>query len=434
MDEKMDKAALIELRNVKMDYRLSTGATISVLDNLNLTMRAGEIVALLGASGTGKSTTLRLLSGLQKPTSGTVKANDKPLEGLNRDISVVFQESSLYPWLSVAENIEFGLYPQGFSLRTRRQRVSMAIDLVGLEGFEEAYPRELSGGMRQRVGIARALAMEPKLLCMDEPFSSLDVLTADTLRGEVLEIWQKKSTNLKSILIITHDILEAVSMANRIVVIGGPPNSIKADIQNPLLYPRDENSWQFTQLVRKIHAVLTESILGDDGNPQSESESLWVIPPVPIADVIGMTELLEDHKGSLDIFELSKLIEKDFSEALTTVKAAELMGFVDTPYQKVVLTRLGQIMAHGDVNERKETIKRQLQQLKLVRLLIEMLQNEEESAVAYAQAVEWLQGKSPAINSDTALETLIDWGRYGGLFRFNSDEQRLYLDEVSPTI
>jgi NitT/TauT family transport system ATP-binding protein len=425
---------LVELRSVKLDYRMTSGALVSVLDDLNISLYPGEIVALLGASGTGKSSTLKLLSGLQRPTSGAVNANGSPLAGLNRDIAIVFQDAALFPWLTVAENIEFGLYPQGLSLRTRRQRVSQAVDLVGLEGFEEAYPRELSGGMRQRVGIARALAMNPKVLCMDEPFSALDVLTADTLRGEVLEIWQKKTTNLRSILLITHDIVEAVAMANRIIVIGKPPQNVKADIVNPLMFPRDENSWQFTQLVRKVHAVLTESILGDDTVPMSEQQALWVLPPVPIADVIGLTELLSDHKGQLDVFELPRLIEKDFSEALTAVKAAELIGFVDTPYQKVILTRLGQRIAHGDVNDRKEAIKTQLQTLRIVKLLVELLHGQEELAMPYGQVVEWLQEKQPAINAKAAIDTLIDWGRYGGLFRYSSDEETLYLDEVSPTI
>lgn len=429
MDQK--KVPLVELKDLKMDFRLSTGTSISVLEGLGLTINPGEIVALLGASGTGKSTTLRLMTGITRPTAGTVLANGQPLDGLNRDIAVVFQDAALFPWLTVAENIEFGLYPQGLSLRTRRQRVAQAIDLVGLEGFEEAYPRELSGGMRQRVGIARALAMSPKVLCMDEPFSALDVLTADTLRGEVLEIWQKKSTNLKAILLITHDINEAVSMANRIIVLGKPPGNVKADIQNPLIFPRDEKSWQFNQLVRKIHSVLSESILGDEDD-HTPASALWVLPPVPIADVIGMTELLEDYKGQIDVFELPRLIEKDFAEALTTVKAAELMGFVDTPYQKVILTRLGHRVAHGDVNDRKEAIKTQLQGLRLVKLLVELLQNQEELAMPYPQVIEWMQAKQPAIDASTALDTLIDWGRYGGLFRYNSDEGMLYLDEVTP--
>jgi NitT/TauT family transport system ATP-binding protein len=424
---------LVELKNVKMDFRLASGTDLAVLDELSLNIHPGEIVALLGASGAGKSTALKLMSGLLKPTEGEVNSNGTKLDGLNRDIAIVFQDAALFPWLTVAENIEFGLYPQGFGLRERRQRVSEAVDLVGLEGFEEAYPRELSGGMKQRVGVARALAMAPKLLCMDEPFSALDVLTADTLRGELLEIWQKKTTNLKGILFITHDIVEAVSLANRIIVMGKPPHNIKADIQNSLLFPRDEHSWQFNQLVRKIHGVLTESILGDEA--EDEPSAIWVLPPVPIADVIGLTELLSDHKGQMDVFELPRLIERDFSDALTTVKAAELIGFVDTPFQKVILTKLGNRIAHGDVNDRKEAIKSQLQTLRLVKELVEHLQGQEEVALPYASVIDWIHERSPAIDAATALDTLIDWGRYGGLFRYNSDKEILYLDEVTaPTI
>lgn len=427
---------ILELRDIRMDYRLSSGASLTVLDNFNLKVYPGDVVAILGESGAGKSTALKIMAGLLKPTRGEVLSNDEPLTHINRDIGVVFQDAALFPWLTVAENVEFGLYPQGFSLRTRRQRMAHAIDSVGLEGFEEAYPRELSGGMRQRVGIARALAMAPKLLCMDEPFSALDVLTAETLRGEVLDIWHKKSTALKAILLVTHNIVEAAAFANRIVVLGSPPNSIRAEISNPIAYPRDDKSWQFNELVKKIHSVLTESILGDDAAPGTlpDNQALWVLPPVPIADVIGITELLEDHKGALDIFELPKLVEKDFSDALTCVKTAELMGFVDTPYQKVILTKLGHIVAHGDVNQRKDTIKKQLQQLKIVKLLVDQLQNQEESALPYAKVIEWLQSKSPAINPQIALDTLIDWGRYGGLFRYNSDAEILYLDEVNPVI
>lgn len=431
-----NKAPLLELKNIRMEFHLTTGAKISALDGFNFKLEAGEIVSLVGASGAGKSTALRLMAGLLRPTSGEVIVNGEPLKDLNRDIALVFQDASLFPWLTVAENIEFGLFPMGYSLRTRRQRVSEAIDLVGLEGFEEAYPRELSGGMRQRVGIARALAMGPKILCMDEPFSALDVLTGDTLRGEVLEIWQKKSTGLKAILLITHDINEAVAMGSRVVVMGPPPASVKADIAVPIQHPRDESAWQFQQLVRRVHGVLTESILGDDSESSDaeQQKSLWMLPPVPIADVIGMTELLEDHKGMIDIFELPTLIEKDFSDALTTVKTAELMGFVDTPHQKVVLTRLGHAIAQGDVNQRKDTIKSQLQTLLLVKMLIDLLRNQEEQSLPYSNVVNWLQEKHPAFNPEKGLDTLIDWGRYGGLFRFSSDDQILQLDEVSPGI
>ena len=429
------KKTITEVRNAQMDYRLNNGSIIHVLDKFDLSISTGEIVALLGPSGSGKSTALKILTGLLKPTNGQGFFNNKPLSNVNTDLGVVFQDVALYPWLTVAENIEFGLYPKGYDLRTRRQRVHKAIDSFGLEGFEEAYPRELSGGMRQRVGIARALALNPKLMCMDEPFSSLDVMTAETLRGEMLDIWQNKSTTLQSILLITHDIAEAVYMATRIIVIGAIPNSIKANIQNDLPFPRNQQSWQFDQLVKRIHSVITESMLSDKPpTSHADEQSLWIIPPVHVSEVIGLTELIEDHQGILDVFELPELIAKDFGEALTIVKAAELMGFVDTPQQRVVITKLGRHIAHGDVNQRKESIRQQLKSLRLVKMLIELLQNEEQASLPYDKVIEWLHSKSPALNPQRSLDTLIDWGRYGGLFRFTSDTATLYLDEDTPLI
>lgn len=313
--------------------------------------------------------------------------------------------------------------------------MNKAIDFVGLEGFEEAYPRELSGGMKQRVGIARALATEPKLLCLDEPFSSLDSMTAETLRGEVLDIWQKKSTNLQSILLITHDIAEAVAFSNRIIIIGPSPNSIKAEIDNHLIYPRDENSWQFSHLVRQIHGVITETILSDKpASSYAEQQALWIIPPVPTTDVIGVTELLIDNNEMLDIFELPDLMDKDLSASLLIVKAAELMGFVNTPHHRVILTKLGQLVANGDVNERKDLICRQLHSLKLVKLLVEQLENQPDTSLPYEEVLEWLHSISPALNPQSSLDTLIAWGRYGEIFRYNSDSGIISLDENTPVI
>lgn len=430
-----DATSLLELSEVYVSYHQSSGNSVSVLDNVNLKIRDGEIVACVGASGIGKTTALRVLAGLQRPTSGKVLLEGGETSGVNPQVGVVFQDVTLFPWLTVAENIEFGLYPQGLDLRTRRQRVSRAIDSVGLEGFEEAYPRELSGGMRQRVSIARALAMAPKVLCLDEPFSALDAMTAETLSGEVLDIWQKKRSNLKSILLITHDIKEAVYMANRIVVLGTPPNSVKAEIAVDLPYPRDPNSWQFNQLVRRIHDVFTETILSDKpATTQMEEQSLWVLPPVSIPDVIGLTELLASHNGSMDVFKVPELMEKELGDALMAIKAAELMDLVDTPHHRVLLTKLGQQVADGDVNERKRVVRGQLKSLKLVQMLIHMLENQPETELPYDQLIEWVQSKVPALNPKTSLDTLIDWGRYGEIFRFNSDTAILSLDADTPSI
>lgn len=422
--------ALIELKNVNMKYTMSTGNTVTALDQFNFEIRSGEIVALVGASGVGKTSVMRIIAGLQTPTSGEVLFNGDFVDGVNTDVGVVFQDVTLYPWLTVAENVEFGLFPKGYNLRTRRQRVAKAIDAVGLEGFEEAYPRELSGGMKQRVSIARALAMTPKIVCLDEPFSALDVMTAETLRGEVLDIWQAEGSELKGILLITHDIVEAVYLADRVVVIGDPPISVKADIPVRLPHPRDEDSVPFTRLVRQIHSVFTEQILSDrPARTHAEEQALWVIPQVSIPDVIGLTELLLDEDGQLDVFLLPELMEKDFGDALLAVKAAELMNFVDTPHHKVLLTPLGEKIADGDVNERKEVIRTQLQDLRLVKMLIELLQNQEAAELPYDELIAWLRSKSPALDPKATLDTVIDWGRYGEIFRYNSDTAIVSLDE-----
>lgn len=421
---------LIELKDVTMKYTMSGGNSVAALDNLTFDIKSGEIVALVGASGVGKTTAMRVIAGLQIPSSGEVLFEGDFVDGVNTEVGLVFQDVTLYPWLTVAENIEFGLFPKGFNLRTRRQRVAKAIDAVGLEGFEEAYPRELSGGMKQRVSIARALAMSPKVICLDEPFSALDVMTSETLRGEVLDIWQAEDSELKGILIITHDIIEAVHLADRIIVIGTPPNSVKAEIKINLPHPRDEESAPFTRFVRKVHDVFTEQILSDKpAKTHAEEQALWVIPQVSIPDVIGLTEILIDKDNQLDVFLLPEIMEKDFGDALLAVKAAELMNFVDTPHQRVLLTALGEKIAEGDVNERKEIIRAQLQDLRLVKMLIELLQNQEEAELPYDELIEWLQSKSPALNPKATLDTVIDWGRYGEIFRYNSDTAILSLDD-----
>lgn len=426
---------LLELKQVYVNYQQSTGNSVCVLDDFNLQIRENEIVAIVGASGVGKTTALRVIAGLTRPSAGDLLWEGKATQGVNPQIGMVFQDVTLFPWLSVAENVEFGLYPKGLDLRTRRHRVARAIDSVGLEGFEEAYPRELSGGMRQRVSIARALAMAPKLICLDEPFSALDVMTAETLAGEVLDIWQQTRNDLRSILLITHDIKEAVYLANRIIVMGPPPHSIKAEITVDLKHPRDTNSWQFTQLVRRIHDVFTETILSDKpASTQMEEQSLWVLPPVSIPDVIGLTELLASHNGSLDVFKVPELMEKELGDALMAIKAAELMDFVDTPHHRVILSRLGQEVADGDVNARKRIVRAQLKSLKLVQMLLSLLENQPETELPYDQLMEWVQKKVPALNPKTSLDTLIDWGRYGEILRFNADTAILSLDADKPGI
>jgi NitT/TauT family transport system ATP-binding protein len=251
--------ALLDISHVSQSYQKGSGETGSpVLQDVSLTLRDGEIVALLGRSGCGKSTLLRIIAGLARPTSGTATFAGQPIDGPCEGVAMVFQSFALFPWLSVLDNVEIGARAQGIAVAETRKRALAAIDVIGLDGFESAYPKELSGGMRQRVGFARALVVQPKILLMDEPFSALDVLTAETLRTDLLDLWSEGRMPIKSILMVTHNIEEAVLMCDRVLVLASNPGRIAAEIQVPLIHPRNRLDPEFRQLVDKIYALMTQ--------------------------------------------------------------------------------------------------------------------------------------------------------------------------------
>src|ERR1700722_17652192 len=268
----------IELKHISKNFTLESNTEIRVLQDVNLGVKKDDVIALLGPSGSGKSTCLRIMCGLLPPSSGEVLSNGKPLVGTNYDVSLVFQSFALFPWETVHTNIELALHPLEIPETEMRARVKKAIDLVGLEGFEEAYPRELSGGMKQRVGVARALVMERPVLFLDEPFSALDVLTADTLRFEMVNLWQAKNTAVKSVLLVTHNIQEAVYMAKRILVMGTNPGRIRQEVVNDLPYPRDEQAPAFRRMVSRIHELIAETFIPDQ--PQTLTSSSTQQPKI----------------------------------------------------------------------------------------------------------------------------------------------------------
>src|SRR5215475_2810362 len=259
-------APLVELRHVSKAYASADGGPqVIVLDDINLEVREGEMLALLGQSGSGKSTILRLMAGLTEPTQGAVLGHGAPLDGVNRNLAIVFQSFALYPWLTVQDNVQVGLIQRRLDSRQEKEEIERVLELIGLSGYENAYPKQLSGGMRQRVGFARALVAQPEVLCMDEAFSALDVLTAENLRTQVVDLWRGSGhAGLKSIFLVTHDIAEAVFIASRIVIISSQPGRIRSVIDNPLPYPRDVNSKQFAALVDQIHAAITALVLPDE--------------------------------------------------------------------------------------------------------------------------------------------------------------------------
>jgi len=331
---------LITLEGVSKVYQQPNGQKISILDPINLEIRAGEIVAWLGHSGSEKSTLMRMISGLIPPTAGQVLYHNLPLVGLNPGVAIVFQNFALYPWLTVLENVELGLKAKGEFPEPRRQKALQMIDIIGLDGFENAYPKELSGGMRQRVGFARALAVEPELLCMDEPFSALDVLTAENLRFELLDLWLEKKIPTKAVLIVTHGIEEAVILADRVVVLGRNPGRIRAELTVTLPHYRDRKTPEFQAFVDQVYKILTNPELSCDtvtvpaesaaavSQPQpAQSAKYQSLPQVRIGAIAGLLELLED-RNEKDLYRLGQELMLEVDDILPIVEAAKLMDFL----------------------------------------------------------------------------------------------------------
>jgi len=427
----MNTNAIAEIRNVCKEFTLPNGADLKVLENISLQIHAGEIVALLGPSGSGKSTMMRILTGLILPTTGEVLAYDKPLVGFHPRASIVFQNFALYPWLTVHENIAMGLEWLQLPEEEVRTRVRQAVDKVGLEGFEEAYPKELSGGMKQRVGIARAIVVQPELLCMDEPFSALDVLTAENLRAEVLSLWLDHKVEIKSVLFVTHDIREAVFLANRIVVLGSNPGSIRIILQNDMPHPRDMRSPAFLAMIDHIHDIITNAIIPDEVVPAVQTVVTRHVEPLPHVspgEILGLLEILDDNNGMVDIFDLAQKTGRDFGSTITVVKAAELLDFVDTPKHNVVFTDTGRQFLKGDVNNRKLLFKQQMLSLRLFEVVSGMLKRNESLNLSEEIVLEQLAILLPNEDVEKLFETMVGWARYGELFGYNADDKVLYLD------
>ncbi|HVN87806.1 MAG TPA: nitrate/sulfonate/bicarbonate ABC transporter ATP-binding protein [Candidatus Binatia bacterium] len=405
-----------------------------VLRDISLAIQPGEVVAVLGPSGCGKSTLLRVMTGLLQPTEGEVFCHGSPLHGLHPGAAIVFQNFALYPWLSVAENVRVGLYRKGLSPALEAERVRHAIDQVGLEGFEEAYPKELSGGMKQRVGIARALVGGPELLCMDEPFSALDVLTAESLRGEVYHLWSRGDVGLKSLLLITHLIDEAVFLADRIVILGANPGCVREVVNNPLPHPRAYRDASFLRLVDEIHAVITQIHLPDErpappavaGRPRLEP-----IPSAHVPEIVGLLEVVHHHGDRCNVFDLSTELSIELGHVILAVKAAELLDLVDTPKQEVMLTAIGQQFVAGDANVRKRIFHAQLRQIPTFVFLIDRLRSAPDGRMPAEIVQEELAMHLPNEPLATLFDTVIGWGRYGELLGYDPDAEVVYLDVES---
>ncbi|HNW14605.1 MAG TPA: nitrate/sulfonate/bicarbonate ABC transporter ATP-binding protein, partial [Anaerolineaceae bacterium] len=402
-------------------------------ENVNLNLSVGEFVALLGPSGCGKSTLLRIIAGLQKATQGKVLYRGQQLEGVNPHTSIIFQTFALFPWLTVLENVSLALKAKGVEKHERDKKAEDLLDRVGLDGFESAYPRELSGGMRQKVGFARAMAVEPELLCMDEPFSALDVLSAESLRGELLELWTEGKIPTKAILMVSHNIEEAVFLADRIVVMDKEPGRIIAEHKIDLPHPRNRKSVEFQNHVDQVYAVLA-------GQTRPEKEELGTapgevgitrhLPEVEISDLAGLLEnLAEGGNQKHDIYLLEDKLGITSDQLLKLTEAAELLGFSSIAKGDIELTALGQAFADASILARKEIFASCVRRIPLMRWLLSMLHSAEDRRLKIEVILTALSLDFSTEEAEKQIEVLIKWGRYGELFVYDDDQEMIELEE-----
>jgi NitT/TauT family transport system ATP-binding protein len=425
---------ICELRGVQKSFDRGTGKPLRVLEDINLKVVPNEVLCLIGPSGCGKSTILRILAGLVTPTQGDVLYHGQPLAGLNAGVAIVFQSFALFPWMTVEGNVRKVLEARGVDEAEVKERARKAIRLVGLQGFEHAYPRELSGGMKQRVGIARALSVDPEMLFMDEPFSQVDALTAEGLRAEVIDIWRDKERNPSSIVMVSHDIKEVVTMADRIAVLSANPGRLRVVLENTLPRPREPRSPEFVRLVDQLHDIITSTEMPDIAVstvvPSLQPEGIEPLPSAQPADMLGLLELLDQQGGSIDLFQVVAQTHEPFERVLNTVKGLEMLDFVDTPKRAVVLVPLGRRFLWADMGERKEIWRHQLLQLRLFQLVNESiaLNSGELGRPAFLSE---LQQRLPGENPEQTFDTLVSWGRFGELFVYREQEGVLAREAVA---
>jgi NitT/TauT family transport system ATP-binding protein len=426
---------IVEVSGVHKSFTTPDGRPFVVLEDINFTLREGEIVALLGRSGSGKSTLLRCIAGLLAPSEGEVSYRGTPLNGANPGVAMVFQTFALLPWLTVQANTEVGLEARGVPPAKRTPLALHMIDLIGLDGFEQAYPKELSGGMRQRVGFARALVVEPDALLMDEPFSALDVLTAENLRTELLNLWSGPGFPTKAILIVTHNIEEAVLMADRILVLSSNPGRFMAEISNELARPRDRRSPPFEALVDQIYGIMTgrETKAAVAAEPSQASPTDLRLPAARVGGLAGLMEILSSRGGSADLPELAKVLTFEVDDLLPLVDAAELLGFATVADADMEITPTGQAWVDASILDSKQLFAAAAKErAPLVRAIVRALENTKDGTLSERFFLDILARGFTEDEAHAQLMTAIDWGRYGELFEYDANAGELVLTKPEP--
>jgi NitT/TauT family transport system ATP-binding protein len=435
MPDQAASPTLLEVRGCRQAYHKEASADLVVLDDVNLALREGEMVGLLGRSGSGKSTLLRIVAGLLQPTAGDVLWHGTPIEGPPAGVAMVFQSFALFPWLTVQENVELGLEARGVPRSERARRAEQAIDLIGLGGFESAYPKELSGGMRQRVGLARALVVHPDLLLMDEPFSALDVLTAETLRTDLIDLWAEGKLPLKSVLMVTHNIEEAVLMCDRILVFSSNPGRVAYELPVRFPHPRNRLDPAFRKLVDDIYGLMTR-------RPQAGSRPFGPAPAATIDTPLhrvgtnlmaGLIEALaaEPYHGRADLPALAGALQLELDDLLPLGESLQLLQFAVLAEGDIALTDAGWAFAAADTDARKrlfaDALLANVPLITMIRHVLDERWNHRASAVRFRDELE--DHMSPEYADDT-LRAAIAWGRYAELFSYDEEAEQFSLEDV----
>ena len=435
-DTAITDTPLLSIRDVGQIYRKRDTADLHVLEDVSMTLRTGEIVGLLGRSGSGKSSLLRIIAGLATPSSGEVLWQGRPLSGPPDGVSMVFQSFALFPWLTVLENVQLGLEARDVPIADARRRALTAIDLIGLDGFESAYPKELSGGMRQRVGFARAMVVKPQLLLMDEPFSALDVLTAETLRTDMIDLWIEGRLPAKSVLIVTHNIEEAVLLCDRILMFSSNPGRIAAEIKVDFPHPRRRTAPAFRQLVDDIYARMTKRTAGGaverhapDGIPGTGLG--MILPRIGTNELAGLLETLAaaPYDGKADLPRLAEALQMDGQELFPMAETLQLLRFAEVEEGDIRLTEPGRHFVESEVDVRKRLFADHLvKYVPLATVIKRTLDDRSSHRASFTLFSEELQEFMSEQAAENALRAVIAWGRYAELFAYDEHTQKFSLE------
>ena len=431
---------IIEARKLEKFYPQPDGGRIQVIAATDLAVYPGQIIAMLGASGCGKSTLLRMLTGLSPASAGTVYWHGAPVADGAPNVSIVFQSFALFPWLTVLENVEAPLEARGMVPIERHKRALRIIDAVGLDGFESAYPKELSGGMKQRVGVARALVVEPEVLFMDEPFSALDVLTAENLRSELLELWLSKKMPTKAIFMVTHNIEEAVLLADRVIVLGRNPARIRSDFEIDIPQYRDRKSPRFLAYVDYIYKILTrpeeeapapgKAVVAAGNGQARERSKFQMLPHARPGGIAGFMELLTDRGGRDDLYKLADELSMDVDDLLPIVDASVMLGFAALHEGDVEITPEGRTFGAADIQKQKQFFREAaLKNIAILRLIENTLHAKRDHAIGEEFFRDILDEHFSADEVERQFETVLNWGRYAEIFDYDSESHRLFHRE-----